>query len=86
METIFNNFVNLFVYFDTYSAFERFCIIGSTVCLFGFVYYSVNMLFKIFIKILQFVITVAMIVVSIAIIGCLVWLLFNAVILGNVPV
>lgn len=86
MEQVFNNLVNLFLYFDTYAPFERFCIIGGTVVAMASTYFFVSAAFKIAIKIFQFIVTVAMIIVITVVIGCLVWVLFSVLILGNVPI
>jgi hypothetical protein len=86
MEGIFNNLVDLFLYFDTYAPFERFCIIGGTVIGLSFTYFAVSTAFKIAVKILQFVVSVVMIIVMISLLGFLVWVLFNALILGVAPV
>lgn len=86
MESIFNNLVNLFLYFDTYAPFERFCIIGGAIIGLSFTYFAVSTAFKIAVKILQFVVSVVMIIVIISLLGFLVWVLFNALILGVTPV
>lgn len=86
MESIFNNLVDLFLYFDTYAPFERFCIIGGAVIGLSFTYYAVSVAFKIAAKILQFIVSVVMIIVMICLLGFLVWLLFNVLILGASPV
>lgn len=86
MEQLFNNLINLFLYYDTYEPFERFCIIGGTVVALASTYFAVSAVFKVAVRILQFILTVAMIIICIAIIGCIVWLFFSMVILGNTPV
>lgn len=86
MEQLFNNLINLFLYYDMYEPFERFCIIGGTVVALASTYFAVSAVFKVAVRILQFILTVAMIIICIAIIGCIVWLFFSMVILGNPPV
>ena len=86
MEELFNNFIDLFLHFDAYAPFERFCIIGGTVVALAFAYFAVSTAFKIAVKILQFILTVAMIIACTVAIGCLVWLVVSMLIVGNIPV
>ena len=86
METLFNNFIDLFLHFDTYAPFERFCIIGGTVVAMASVYFAVSTALKIMVKILQFALTVAMTIICFIIIGFIVWMLINILVFGVQPV